>query len=129
MKVKKIIYYISPKELTLYDLKKNYLNLEGIMEVIHSYKEGVMIVTNIQSLVKGNGTLLMIHASKCAVEENIKFIELDDCSNKYRKSHNIYSKLGLSYVNEFGPEMSGELGIISKYPVLYGKKIYRLLIL
>ena len=36
-------------------------------------------------------------------------ITLDDCSDRYKKTHNLYINIGFSYIDEHGPEMSANL--------------------
>jgi len=64
--------------------------------------DGETIVTNLQSIQPGKGhatTLLNM------LKKESKSITLDDMSDHYRKSHNIYVKNGFQYVEEDGPEM------------------------
>ena len=75
-----------------------------------------MTVVDLQSTTvnMGYGTQLMIKACKEAVKVGIYKVFLDDCSSRYRKPNNIYTKLGMVYTQEEGPEMIGDTRIISR---------------
>jgi hypothetical protein len=49
-------------------------------------------------------------------------IELDDCSNNYKTSKNLYLNSGLKYLHVDGPEMSGNIrSCIKKLTIKYPK--------
>ena len=94
----------------------------GFIHVAYNKKDNVATIMNLESMIRGKGyaTHLIVHVCKEAIRKGIITVELDDCSSHYRKSRNIYTKLGLLYIeDEYGPEMKGnaekmcELG--SKY--------------
>lgn len=108
-------------DIHTYYVKYKYATV-GFAHVAFDTKDNVVTIMNLESIIKGKGygTHLIVHVCKEAIRKGITTVELDDCSSHYRKDHNIYTKLGLSYVdNEHGPEMKGntskiyELG--SKY--------------
>lgn len=107
-----VVYYISPRELCIQDLKQCYKNLPGFIEVVNHPKEKSMDVIDLQSTCPGHeyATHLMIHACNEAKKMGITSVNLDDCSSRYRSSHNIYTKLGMKY-EEYngGPEMVGKI--------------------
>jgi len=98
------VYYIASKKLDLSDLATNYKDIKGIIEVVF---DDVMTITHMRSKVKGYGTVLFLYACEEAKKRNIELVELDDCSDRYRKPHNIYIKLGMNYIDDYGPEMIG----------------------
>jgi hypothetical protein len=120
-----VVYYIYDKEISIQELKYIYNILPGFIEVVFHQN---MTVINLQSIYPGNGygTHLMIHACNEAKKRGISTITLDDCSDRYRSQHNIYTKIGMKYDNEnYGPEMNGNIKDISTYktdsnsPVIY----------
>jgi GNAT superfamily N-acetyltransferase len=54
---------------------------------------------------KGYGSFLLHYAISFLKREGYTCIYLDDMSDRYRKSHNIYIKHGFEYLYEDGPEM------------------------
>ena len=125
-----VLYYFSDKKLSVEEIKMYYKNIPALIEIVYS---DCMTVTNLQSNVKGKGyaITLLVHASKEAVQRGIVYIELDDCSDCYRKPHNIYTKLGIEYIDvESGPEMKGYSCIVSKFPVIsyLPLKIYKMVL-
>ena len=84
----------------------------GFINVVYDSKDRVATIMNLESIITGKGyaTHLIVHVCKQAISKGIITIELDDCSSHYRKDNNIYTKLGLSYIdNEYGPEMIGNV--------------------
>lgn len=115
-----VVYYIAKK--------KTYKDIPAFIEVIFNFQDGTMSVINLQSTNPGKeyATHLFLHACQEAKKRGISIITLDDCSDRYRKHHNIYTKLGMTYDDKIGgPEMSGKVDDISKYktitdaPVIY----------
>lgn len=103
-----VVYYISNRELCIQELQIYHKNL-CVIEVIFHKNDGTMSVLDLQSTVPGKeyGTHLIIKACNEAEKRDISIVTLDDCSNRYRKSHNIYTKLGMTYEEDWGPEMTG----------------------
>jgi predicted GNAT family acetyltransferase len=125
-----VIYYFAHKELCIQEFKEYYKLLPSLIEVIYNEQ---MTVIDLNSSVKGKGyaTALLVHASKEASNIGITVITLDDCSDNWCKPHNIYTKVGLEYVNgKHGPEMKGNTSIVSKYPISteLPSKIFKLII-
>lgn len=113
-----VVYYISPKELVIQELKKYHKSLPGFIEVVYHPKEKSMTVIDLHSAYSGNeyATHLMIHACENARKMGITTVNLDDCSDHCRSDHNIYTKLGMKYEHfEGGPEMVGDVDAISNY--------------
>lgn len=99
----RFLYYFSPKELSKDDLLKK---TSGYIEVY--MKDDVLTVCFLKSYRKGLGSYLLAYACSKALEKGILNIELDDCSDRCRKSNNIYVKFGMRYEDAYGPEMIGE---------------------
>lgn len=117
-----LVFYINKISLCREEFKRNYASIPGIIEVV--FDEECMRVLNIKSLEKGNGTILMIYAAKEAMKRGINNIELDDCSDRYNQSNNLYLKLGMEYVNpDCGPEMIGKTDKIFSYPFIIDKSV------
>ena len=83
------------------DIKLAYLN------IIIDYNDNSSIITDFSCINtnKGSGSILLNFVIREMTKIQIKNITLDDMSNRYRQSHNIYLKFGFSYLYEFGPEM------------------------
>lgn len=72
----------------------------------------------------------MVHACNEAKKRGIITITLDDCSDRYRQPHNIYTKLGMKYDNEDGgPEMTGQVNDISRYATVTAAPIIDALVI
>lgn len=53
----------------------------------------------------GYGTILLQECIEICKKKQIKIIELDDVTERYRQKNNIYVKYGFQYVHQHGPEM------------------------
>ena len=107
------VYYIYHRELTFPELKEYYDTIPSLIHVVFSPDE--VTIVDLKSVEKNKGMASRLIQLVCleAVERNIKKIVVDDCSNRYRKSRNIYTKMGMKYINEDGPEMEGDTLSIS----------------
>ena len=103
------IYYIDSEPLTFKEYNATKTWLPGYIETTWDLYDKEIEVNYINSTVKnkGIGTLLFCTAMQIAHQRGIQTIDLDDSSDRYRDHNNIYTKLGLFYVEEYGPEMSG----------------------
>lgn len=104
------LYYCSKDEY----LSIKYVDwtaLEMFIEVLINLKDQTMIVIFLHVKEKwrnkGYGSALLKHVINYAKELKLKQIELDDCSDNFNKSCNLYTKLGFTY-NDYknGPEMT-----------------------
>jgi GNAT superfamily N-acetyltransferase len=61
----------------------------------------------LESVVKNHGyaTELIQYCINLLKKRGEKWVLLDDMTTRYRKSHNVYIKLGFQYVDDGGPEM------------------------
>ena len=114
-----VVYYISNKELCYQDLKQFYKRLPGFIEVIIDHQEQIMTIIDLQSTIhgKGNAMHLIKRACQNAFNMGINKVILDDCSDHYRKPHNIYIKMGFKYNQKDGPEMTGSTKKISEFDI------------
>lgn len=55
----------------------------------------------------GNGLATYLILNTIFVFQDVTRIELDDCSNNYRRFKNIYTNIGFEYIEDDGPEMIG----------------------
>jgi hypothetical protein len=113
-----VVYYIANKKLCVQELKTYHKLIPGFIEVVFHPDEKSMTVIDLHSARPGNSyaTHLMVYACNEAVKRRISTITLDDCSDNYRKNRNIYTNVGMKYVNsEGGPEMIGNTKTISMY--------------
>ena len=124
-----VIYYIFKDELSFDLIKKYYHNLYAIIEVV--FINNKVIIKNFKSNIPTYGTYLLTHVYDEATKRNIEFIDLDDCSDRYRQTHNIYTKFGIKYIEEERPEMRGNIKDLSIYikKFSYKPNIYEYLIL
>ena len=92
-----------------YIKNNNEHKMDSYIQIVLDYKEKIITVINLQSNKKNKeyATYLITYSAKLAFENKIYKMVLDDCTNRYRKSNNLYLKLGLTYDDDFGPEMSG----------------------
>ena len=108
-KIPKInIYYIGDKQGD---------EIYAYIHTVFDYNDNTITIVDLQSMIegKGYGTGLLIHACKQAMIEDIDKIVLDDCSDNYRLSRNIYTKLGIKYESEHGPEMVGKTSVVASH--------------
>jgi hypothetical protein len=126
------VYYIENKKLCIKQLNKSYKTIPALIDVIFNYDDEVVIIRDLHSKKPGKeyATHLIITACQQAKKRGILTVKLDDCSDRYRKKHNIYTKLGMKYDNEEGgPEMSGlvynicNYKTITKKPFIYSLRI------
>lgn len=112
-----VVYYMCWKKLCAQELKMYYKLLPGFIEVVFHNDDRGMTVIDLQSTVpdKEHGTHLMKHACTAALSRGITKVRLDDCSDRYRKDHNIYTKVGMLYETDGGPEMTGNAIDIAAY--------------
>ena len=111
-----MVYYVANSTLCVQELKMYHKIIHALIEVI--YNKDSMTVINLHSHQKGCGSALMVHAAKEALKRGIDQIDLDDCSDMYNQKNNLYTKMGMEYVNAGdGPEMEGSAAKISTYPV------------
>lgn len=93
--------------------------LTGTCDFYTNYQnETIYIISlNVIEQNKGYGTILMHMVLQKAYDNGIYYVELADVSDRYRKPHNIYTKIGLHYSSANDNDMKGNLRHI-----LYGKK-------
>lgn len=112
----------------LFYMIDNKSNIRGLIS--YDYDEKRKIGT-IKSLFvdddyrgKGIGTALLwkLHDYIIMNNKNIKYVEIDDCSDNYRLENNIYLKIGAKYNKKMGPEMRWKIGHIN---VRNNKRKYR----
>ena len=86
----------------------NYDNLHKLRNNMY-YGSKILTISSIYvdkvQRGKGIGSILIKEIIKYAKSNNIKKIILDDMTDNYRQSHNIYIKHGFCYVDDYGPEM------------------------
>jgi len=116
-----VLYYIAKRQFCIEEIKQIYKTLPASIEVLFIPKDVSMSVIDLRSTNHGKeyATHLFLHACREAKKRGISTITLDDCSDRYRKHHNIYTKLGMKYNDETGgPEMTGKVEDISKYKTI-----------
>lgn len=79
------------------------------LEFVYDEDENTIMITNINTKKefegKGYASKLLRKLISFAKKHGVKEIYVDDMSDNYRKSSNIYRKFGFTYVDEYGPEM------------------------
>jgi hypothetical protein len=59
---------------------------------------------------QGNGTKLLLKAlHQSYINNGVKTVTLDDMSDNWRDENNIYTRVGLVYISDDGPEMIGNV--------------------
>lgn len=116
-----IVYYINDTKLSYEELKRSLNTVTGYIQVVFNKDENEMNIvtlkTNIQS--KGYGSFLLYYAMVNAMSKNIEKVVLDDVSDRYRDSSNIYTKYGLKYKQDDCPEMEGFVAeILEKFSTI-----------
>ena len=115
---KTIVYYIHNRKLNIQELKQQYNSLTASISVVTNDDQEITIA-DLQSTQHGKGYAMHLLKKACkeALSNNIINIILDDCSDNYRQNHNIYTKMGLQYLEEYGPEMTGSVKHISEFNI------------
>ena len=82
-------------------------NRLGFLVLVVDNSEKTATITNFFTQLhnQGIGSKLLCQVISDCKEININLIELDDMTDRYRKSNNIYLKFGFKYVDVYGPEM------------------------
>jgi glutathionylspermidine synthase len=108
------IYYIGNKQLTLKEYKKQSKNIVGYIETIVDYDESIITISYLHTTTrsKGFGTFLIVIS---VLNSGVKTVELDDMSDNFGKVNNIYKKMGLEYVQDGMPEMTGSVSKIKDW--------------
>lgn len=107
--IKNIIYYIDKTKYNLNKFKKKLNNNEilAYIDVLWNTKNNTIYIKYVMSKKRKIGTFLLTMSFSEANRNNINNISLDDCSDFFQQTNNIYLKLGLKYVNDKYPEMYG----------------------
>lgn len=115
---KTIVYYISDSAIKSRDFIKMYKSLPAYIHVVIDFNDNTITVIDLHSNIKNKdyATHLLIYACTQAMKTGIPTMVLDDCTDRYRKPNNIYTKVGMNYINEEGPEMYGKTYIVGSYP-------------
>lgn len=109
-------------------MRKNCNRQLSYVEIVGSITDNEMRVVGIKSFEKnkGHATNLMIYACRdylTSRERTDAKIYLDDCSDRFRCPHNLYTKLGMSYDDTTGPEMTGSVRHIAALPINMSKNL------
>ena len=92
-------------------IKESTYKSPSLLETLFDFKEKTVTVTWVETIVeyqnKGLSSLLFICAAYIAEQFNLDVFELDDASDKFRKSDNLYLKLSFRYIEDGHPEMLG----------------------
>lgn len=119
------IFYTNSVKIDLKTFCKTKIKISYI-QVAFDHINNITTIIYLFSYVpgKGVGSSLIYYACKKSLEQNISKIELDDCSDHFRKKNNIYLKLGFRYISNFGPEMVGDVKeILNKYQSTLSKSV------
>jgi hypothetical protein len=110
------VFYLGDRLLTYEEYNEQSHKLPGFIESVISIEEQAVIVLYINTTIhgKGVGMLLMCASILTANGVGITKIHLDDNSDRFRQKDNIYVKLHLKYNENYGPEMTGNTGIVVK---------------
>lgn len=89
-----------------YSLMDSNIKL-GYLNIIIDYNENTSTITDFSCIKPNNGfgSILLDFVINEMKIIQINNITLDDMSNRFRNSHNIYIKFGFNYLHDFGPEM------------------------
>lgn len=109
-------------------MRKNCHKQLSYVEIVGSITDREMRVVGIKSFEKnkGHATNLMICACRDYLTSRKRTdakIYLDDCSDRFRCPHNLYTKLGMTYDDITGPEMTGSVRHIAALPINMSKNL------
>ncbi len=79
----------------------------GYLNIIINCNEKSSTITDFSCVKfgKGFGSILLKSVINEIKNLKINIIMLDDMTNRYRQTHNIYLKFGFKYLYDSGPEM------------------------
>jgi hypothetical protein len=111
------IFILDNKQYNIEELNNLLMNKEStykfpcILETLWFFNEKSVTVTWIETdeiyKQKGLSSLLFICAAYIAEQFNLEIFELDDASDNFRKSNNLYVNLSFRYIEDGFPEMLG----------------------
>jgi hypothetical protein len=81
---------------------------------------------------KGMGTALLWNLYDYSISKgNVDHMLWDDCTDNFRKKHNIYTKIGATYMDKTGPEMTWKIHSkkVKNKRLKYDKSIYNIIML
>lgn len=112
-----IIQTLNYKDDTYGDYSFSLLNLNkqlGHLNIIINFNENTATITDFESIAHNNGygSILLDHVIKWVIDSKCKVICLDDMSERYRQTHNIYLKFGFEYLYDSGPEMELKINLL-----------------
>lgn len=99
----------TPREIS-FDFKIHCPKIASYLHLMldHINHEATIMSLMTQENMRGQGyaTRLLQSAIKLAHETlTVDYISVDDCTDNFRKDHNIYINNGFKYVEKFYPEM------------------------
>ena len=116
------IYFLHNKTIPINELNSlinnKKLNLLSLLDTIWDFNEkkvGILgIHTSLNQRNKGYASLLIIISCIIAEKFGLDRIELDDCSDNFKKEKNLYTNLSFRYIEDGFPEMIGSVKQIIK---------------
>ncbi len=91
--------------IRLYELNKEICIIIGIIDNTDMSCQLNFIRTKTDYQNKGYALKTMNYFIKLCKEIQLNKITLDDCSDRYKKSNNLYYNCGFKYLYDEGPEM------------------------
>jgi hypothetical protein len=109
------IYFLHNKTIPINELNSlindKKLNLLSSLDTVWDFNEkkiGILgIHTSLNQRNKGYASLLIVISCIIAERFGLDIIELDDCSDNFKKQKNLYTNLSFRYIEDGFPEMIG----------------------
>ena len=102
----KTIYYENDVQHIIIKIKYNSIIiglLHGIIENNSCNINSLNVNGNYQN--NGYGSIILHHLIEYCINNQIKYITLDDMSDRFNQKNNIYLKFGFTYIHYGFPEM------------------------
>jgi hypothetical protein len=109
------VYFLHNKTIPINELNSlindKKLNLLSSLDTVWDFNEkkiGILgIHTSLNQRNKGYASLLIVISCIIAERFGLDIIELDDCSDNFKKQKNLYTNLSFRYIEDGFPEMIG----------------------
>jgi len=120
-----MLYYLGERAISLDQFNKTTLP-STLIAVIGSKLNILSVHSEKNERGKGYAMYLISAACLDAYEKDVEKVTLDDMTDRSRKRNNIYTRLGMQYIDPEYPEMEGETIKIGKaWEMIKEQKRYR----
>jgi hypothetical protein len=110
-------YYLNSGPLTREEFREQSKHLSGFIQAIWCPLSHELSIQWVNSTTpgKGVGTALLATCVQEGLKAGLTSVKLDDMSDRFMDDHNLYINMGMSYDEEYFPEMSGSADIMLQH--------------